>query len=150
MLQSRHYTNLYYFHLVPNKNLLVIDRVRRCSIKSLNSCFQNRNFRTRVQPTASTGLGSSATSDEKAKKFSILQLFNPYKDPQETVKKLLNQARLDEDERKQLKVPILSVLNFKIFKVCLEIRSAQLTAPSLSLAFFRSHLRKAIWPPRTR
>lgn len=105
MLQSRHYTNLYLFYLVPNKNLLVIDQVKRCSIKSLNSAIQNRNFRTRVQPAASSGLGTSANSNEKTKRFSILQLFNPYKDPQESIKKLLNQSRLDEDEKKQLKVP---------------------------------------------
>lgn len=112
MLQSRHYTSLYLFYLVPNKNLLVIDRVKRCSVKAAMSPILNRNFRTRSQPTASSGMGHSNSngSDEKSKRFSILHLFNAHKNPNETIKKLLKQSKLNEEDKKQFKVRIL-ILN---------------------------------------
>ena len=105
MLQSRHHTGLYLFYLAPNKNLPAIDRVKRYSA-AMNTYLLNRGFRTRVEPTSSTGMGqssASAQSDDGAKRFTILNLFNR-SNSQEGLKKLLNKTKLSEDERQQIKV----------------------------------------------
>lgn len=116
MFYSRSCTNLYVLHLIPNKNLLTIDKIKKCSTSKLTSSINrsasiisSRNFRTKTQKSSiPTGLGQNSvdTSNEKSeKRWTFFQLFNPNKDQEEKLKKLLNKNNLNDNEKGQIKVP---------------------------------------------
>ena len=112
---SRNCTSFYVLYLIPHKNLLTIDLIKKCSTTkkaSFNLSTLNRYFRTRAQQSSSSsGLGYNSSqnsinnqSDEnKDKKFTLFQLFNFNKD-NEKLKKMLDQTKLNQDEKGQIKV----------------------------------------------
>lgn len=116
MLYNRTPTKLYVLYLVPHKNQLTIEKIKKCSTtihrsNPLISSLIVRQFRTKVEQAASSGLGRhsafgklSGQDDKQEKRFSFFKFFNPNYLDDHRLKNIAGSSKSIDEEKNRIKV----------------------------------------------